>query len=134
MSYAGDIIEESLADKAMLDKVRIVHTRTELVTLGHKTPWLRQWTLHTVEVPDEDAERTAEDLSHAIEKDHKSWYIDFKNDATHYVIFPDKVFKVDRSQPGQYKAVVSYGSAWGIPRHQLDFSPEIAYWERSEQS
>jgi len=81
-------------------------------------------------VPATEAERVAQSLSHALEKEHTNWYVDFKNDRTHFVIFPDKVFKVDRSQPEEYKPVVSYGVQWGIPRHQLGFSPEIAYWER----
>lgn len=130
MNYKGDIIEESLADKATLEDVKIIATRVEVVTPDHKTPWLKQWTLHTIEVPEDKAVAVAEKLSYAIETEHKSWYIDFRNGATHYVIFPGKAFKVDRSNPEEYKPVVSYGAKLGIPRHQLDFSPEIAYWER----
>lgn len=130
MSYKGDIIEESLANKTTLENVNIIATRIETVTPGHKTPWLKQWTLHTIEVSEDEAATVAEKLSHAIETEHPSWYIDFKNDTTHFVIFPGKVFKVDRSNPEEYKPVVSYGAELGIPRHQLDFSPDIAYWER----
>ena len=130
MSYKGDIIEESWTDKATWKDVNIISTRVEAVTPDHKTPWLKQWTLHTIEVPEDNAATVAEDLSQTIETDHSSWYIDFKNDTTHYVIFPGKVFKIDRSNPEEYKPVVSYGANLGIPRHQLDFSPEIAYWER----
>lgn len=130
MSYKGDIIEESLADKATLQDVNIIATRIETVTPDHKTPWLKQWTLHTIEVPEDEAATVAEKLSHVIETEHKSWYIDFKDDSTHFVIFPSKVFRVDRTKSEEYKPVVSYGSKLGIPRHQLDFSPEIAYWER----
>lgn len=130
MTYKGDIIEESLADKATLKDVHITSTRVETVTPNHKTPWLEQWTLHTIEVGDNEAEVLAEKLSHAIETKNHSWYIDFKNDNTHYIIFPDKVFTVDRNHPEEYKPAVSYGANLGIPRHQLDFSPEIAYWER----
>lgn len=125
----GDIIEESLADKSTLETVSIISTRIEPVTPEHKTPWLKQWTLHTIEVSEGEAAATAERLSHAIETRNHNWYIDFKNDTTHYVIFPDKVFKLDRSQPEQYKPVVSYGVKLGVPRYQLDFSPEIKYWE-----
>lgn len=127
MNYKGDIIEESLADKTTLGDVNIIATRVEAVTPDHKTPWLKQWTLHTIEVPESEAATVAEKLSHAIETERNSWYIDFKNDTTHFVIFPGKVFKVDRSNPEEYKPVVSYGAKLGIPRHQLDFSPEIAY-------
>lgn len=130
----GDIIEESLADKATLKTVSIISTRVAPVTPAHKTPWLKQWTLHTIEVPASWAAETAASLSHAIETKHHNWYIDFKNDTTHYVIYRNKVFKVDRSQPKQYKPVVSYGVKLGVPRHQLDFSPEIEHWEQPDAS
>ena len=66
MSYKGDIIEESLADKATLEDVNIIATRIEAVTRDHKTPWLKQWTLYTIEVPEGEAAAIAEKLSHAI--------------------------------------------------------------------
>lgn len=125
MTYKGDIIEESLADKSTLSAVTIVGTRVEPVTPKHKTPWLTQWTLHTIEVSGDDADRIAEILSHALEKEHTNWYIDFKNETTHYVIFPDKVFVIDRAQPERYKAVVQYGTKRGIPQYQLNFLPEV---------
>lgn len=128
MPYRGDVIEESLQDKTTLKGLHIVSTRVEQVTKEHKTPWLKQWTLHTIEVPDNEAESLAERLSHSIDGEH--WYIDFKNDATHFIIFPHKVFKVNRKQPEEYKPVVTYGLSINIPRHQLDFSPAIKYWER----
>lgn len=132
MSYKGDIIEESLADATTLKDITITASRVEMVTPGHQTPWLKQWTLHTIEVEDAKADALAEKLSHAIETKHQNhgWYIDFKNDSTHYIIFPNKVFRVDRARPEEYKPAVSHGTRLGIPRHQLDFSPEIAYWER----
>lgn len=49
MSYTGVIIEESLKDKAVLNQVSIVNTKVEPVTKHHKTPWLKQWTLHSFE-------------------------------------------------------------------------------------
>ncbi len=125
----GDIIEESLADPSTLKTVKIVSTRVELVRPEHKTPWLKQWTLHTIEVPEDQAAALAEKLSHAIEKQHHSWYVDFKNDALHYIIFANKVFRVDRKRPQQYRSVVEYGLQLGIPSYQLDFSPEVASWE-----
>ena len=127
-NYRGDIIEESLSNKNVLKEVNIVSTRVEKVTADHKTPWLKQWTLHTIEVTPAEAEALAEKLSHSLDGNY--WYIDFKNDKTHYIIFPNKVFTVNRSQPEQYKPVVSHGLSLNIPRHQLDFSPEIKDWER----
>jgi 8-oxo-dGTP pyrophosphatase MutT (NUDIX family) len=126
MNYQGIVIEESLADVAILAKLHIVSRQVVKVKPEHRTPWLEQWTLHTVSIPDAEAKQVADALSRTLETQHKSWYIDFKDDATHYIIFPGKVFKVDRMQPEQYKPVVAYGLEWGIPRLQLDFSPEIA--------
>lgn len=132
MEYTGDIIEESLKDSSALKQVRVVSTRVEKVTESHKTPWLKQWTLHTIEVPEDRADVLAENLSKSLTDNY--WYIDYKNDTAHYVIFPNKVFKVDRRHPEEYKPVVSYGLKLGIPRHQLDFSPAIEYWERPQDA
>ena len=128
MNLRGDVIEESLQDKTVLKDLNISSTRVEKVTKSHKTPWLKQWTLHTIEVKENEASELASKLSKALEPNY--WYIDFKNDGTHYIIFPNKVFKVNRKDPKEYNPVVSYGLKMGIPRHQLDFSPAIKYWER----
>lgn len=44
MNYKGVIIEESLENKDILDKISILATKKEIVTEKHKTPWVRQWT------------------------------------------------------------------------------------------
>lgn len=124
MNYKGTIIEESLEDKGILADLDIVKTIVEPVEDGHKTPWLTQWTLHSVEIPEEKAGEIADKLSQALESEH-AWYADFKNPDTHYIIFKNKVFKVDRSNKGQYDEVTRYGISLGIPDYQLDFSPEI---------
>ncbi len=130
MYYEGVIIEESLKDKAVLKLVEIVSTKVESVTKEHKTPWLKQWTLHNVKIPESDIDKVADVISKSIEPNY--WYADFKNNEHHYIIFPNKVFKVDRSKPEQYKQVSSYGLGLGIPDYQLDFSPAIRQWERPE--
>lgn len=135
MNYTGVIIEESLTDKSVLDGLKIVSTKVEPVTPQHQTPWLKQWTLHTIEVPEAEVNDLAEKLSHALElsdREGGNWYIDFKNDTYHYIIFPDKVFKVERAKPEQYEAVVQHGLSLGIPDYQLDFSPAVKEWERPE--
>ena len=127
MDYKGTVIEESLEDRSILDDIKILGTKVEQVTEKHKTPWLKQWTLHTIEIPEAEAAGVAEHLSQNINTQHAtSWYIDYKNDRWHYVIFRDKVFVVDRSKPEQYEAVTRYGVSVGIPDYQLDFSPDIA--------
>ncbi len=124
MNYKGVIIEESLDDKSCLKDLNIISTKVERVTKAHKTPWLKQWTLHTVEIDENEAKSKALQLSNALEKEHP-WYADFKNRQFHYIIFKGKVFKINRSTPSKYKKVTEYGVGLGIPDYQLDFSPEI---------
>lgn len=129
MNYNGVIIEESLENKDILKDVKISDTKVEEVTEEHKTPWIKQWTLHTVEILENQADDVAEKLTKSLDSQH-SWYADFKNDSFHYIIFRDKFFKVDRSKKEQYADVVKFGVSLGIPDYQLDFSPHIKEWER----
>jgi hypothetical protein len=129
-NFNGVIIEESLEKKGVLKKVKILKTKVEKVTPEHNTPYLKQWTLHTVEIFENQADEVAEELSKSLDSSHGDWYADFKNDKFHYIIFRDKVFKIDRSKPEQYKKAVEYGLSLGIPDYQLDFTPDIKEWER----
>ncbi len=130
MDYKGVIIEESLEDKSPLKEVTILATKVEQVIEKHKTPWLKQWTLHTVEVPEDKVDELAEEISRSLDSQHgSSWYADFRNEKFHYIIFRNKVFKIDLSKP-VYRDAMEYGVKLGIPWHQLDFSPEIKEWKR----
>ncbi len=131
MNYQGVIIEESLADKAILQKVRIISTKVERVTDEHQTPWLTRWTLHTVEIPEDQTRAIAGEISHALDYSHgTSWYADFKNATHHYIIFKNKIFFIDRQSKKQYDEAKQYGLSLGIPGHQVDFHPEIKELER----
>jgi len=118
---SGTIIEESLADKSVLDGLKITATKVERVTESHKTPWLKQWTLHSFEVPECFAESVAKKLGNALEAQH-AWYADFKNSELHFIVFRGKAFAVNRKNPSGYGQAVDYGLSLGIPKHQLDFS------------
>jgi len=130
MDYKGVIIEESLENKDILQDVTVLSTKVEQVTEEHHTPHLKQWTLHTVEIPEDRGEEIAEKLSKVLETSHGHWYADFKNEKFHYVVFRDRVFKVDQSKPEEYRQVTEYGIPLGIPDYQLDFSPDIKEWKR----
>jgi len=129
MNYQGVIIEESLEDKKVLGKIRILATKIEQVTEKHKTPWIKQWTLHTVEITENEADNVAEEISKSLDSKH-NWYADFKNETTHYIIFRNRVFKIDRTKKEQYDEATRYGISLGIPDYQVDFSPHIKKWER----
>lgn len=130
MNYTGVIIEESLEDKGVLEDVKILETEVEPVTEKHKTPWIKQWTLNTVEIPESLADSVAKKISQSLDREH-SWYAEYKNHDFHYIIFRDKVFKVGRSKKEQYDEVTKYGITLGIPDYQLDFSPHIEAWEQT---
>ena len=129
MNYKGIIIEESLENKDILKDVKISDTKIEEVTEKHKTPWIKQWTLHTVEIPENQARNVAEKISKTLDREH-SWYADFKNQTHHYIIFRDKAFFIDRKSKEQYDEAKHYGISLGIPEYQVDFAPDDKIWER----
>lgn len=130
MNFEGIIIEESLTDTSVLKDVKILSTKVEPVTEKHKTPWVKQWTLHTVEVPANKAAEVAEKISKVLDKEH-DWYADFKTETQHYVIYTGEVFHItDRSSKKQYDEATEYGISIGIPDYQVDFSPHLKQWER----
>jgi len=130
MNFKGVIIEESLVDKSILGDVKIISTKIEPVTEEHKTPWLKQWTLHDVEIPAEKAFWIAEKISGALDCEHE-WYADYKTDGEHYIIYRGKVFHIaDRSDKKQYDEAKAYGISVGIPEYQVDFAPDVAVWQR----
>ncbi len=118
--YRGVIIEESLDNKDILKKVKIVSTKVEKVTTEPQTPWLSQWTLHTVEINQEKADEIARLISQSLEREH-DWYADFNNGERFYVIFTDKVFTYKKGDKEGRQKAVDYGLSLGIPDYQLDF-------------
>jgi len=116
--YKGDIIEESLANKSVLDGLNVVSTRIEKVTDGHQTPWLSKWNIHTIEVDEDEAKGLAEKLSKALES-QRGWYIDYRNEKYHYVVFNGKVFKLERNRKSDYSEMIAYGLSTGTPQEQL---------------
>lgn len=126
MNYRGKIIEESLTNKDILNEVKIIDTRVEHITERHNTPWLKRWTLHTIEIPEENAEAFAEKLSKLINSQRNSpWYVDFRNDKAHFIVFPDKVFRISKDDKEEYEKATEYGVSIGIPAYQFDFSEEV---------
>jgi len=129
MNYIGVIIAESLEDKNILKEVKILSTKIEQVTEKHKTPWLKKWTLHTVRVNADKAAKISVKLSKCLESAH-NWYADFKNDRLHFIIFRNKVFRIDISSKQQYEKAKNYGVSLGIPEYQVDFHPDTKEWKR----
>ncbi|PIN93347.1 hypothetical protein COU56_03705 [Candidatus Pacearchaeota archaeon CG10_big_fil_rev_8_21_14_0_10_31_9] len=128
-SYTGVIIEESLEKKDVLNKVKITGTEVEKATDEHKTPWIKKWTMYGVEIPASKAEVIAKEISNSLDSEH-SWYADFKNKNTHFIIFRNRVFKIKRTSKKQYDEAKKYGISLGMPEYQVDFHPDIKEWKR----
>lgn len=124
MNYQGVIIEESLKDKSILKELKVLKIDVEKVTKEHNTPYLKQWTLYTVEIPEDKVQEFSKKISQAFERAHSDWYADYKNNKFHYIIFPHKVFKVSLKNPRKYKEASAYGISLGIPSYQVNFYPE----------
>src|SRR3989344_1388310 len=122
--FIGTIIEESLENNEILNELKITKTKVEEVTEKHRAPWIKKWTLHSVEIPYEKAGEIAEKISKALDKKY-SWYADFKTDEIHYIIYRNKVFKIDRTNKEQYDEAKEYGLSLGIPEYQVDFHPIV---------
>ena len=128
-NFVGVIIAESLENKDVLKKVKILETKIEKCTKKHQTPWIKQWTLHTVEISENQANNVAKELSKALDSRHQ-WYADFKNNSYHYIIFRNRIFFIERKSKEQYDQAKNYGISLGIPDYQVDFHPDIKQWQR----
>ena len=118
MKYTGCIISESLNNKDIINEFTILEKKVDEVTERHGTPDLKVWTMYIVETDEDKVEDMAKRLSQEIINNGK-WYTDLKCYDYHYIIFSNKVFKVDRSYPEQYEETKKYGMSLGIPEHQL---------------
>lgn len=127
MDYKGCIIEESLSDISIIKELEIINTHVSKTTKESGTPWLEKWTLQTVIIPENKIEEYSKRLSKLIDKKHISnWYCDFSNDKNHYVIFSDKIFKLDIKRREDYIEMRKYGIEIGVPEYQLPiFNDEI---------
>src|SRR3989338_2367541 len=114
MNYQGVIIEESLGGTEVFNNVKIIKTKISPVNEKHRTPWVKQWTMHTVEITEENADKIAEQISKDLDKEH-AWYADFKNESYHFIIYRGKIFKVDLKNTVLYKNAKLYGISVGIP-------------------
>jgi len=128
-NYLGVIIKESLENKSILKEIKILRTEVEKVTKKHKTPWIKQWTLHSVEISEDKAEEIANKISKSLDSQH-NWYADYKNNKFHYIIFRNKLFKIEKRSKKQYDEAKEYGILLGIPAYQVDFHPDITEWKR----
>ncbi len=105
----GTIVENSLADKSILQKVKI-----------EKTYQSGNWTLHNVWVEPQQILELSKALNSG------PWYIHLwepgQDDVT--VIFKDRVIQIKYSDKSTWEEAIEFGISIGIPKEQLDFPIE----------
>ncbi|MCI9434715.1 MAG: hypothetical protein HFI86_05555 [Bacilli bacterium] len=120
MKYNGVIIEESLIDTKIIEELNILQREIEEINKEDKTPWLTKWTMDTVEIDERQIDEYTNRLSTLIDTKHcNAWYCDFRNNKYHYVVFANKVFKLDRNKKQDYIDMQEYAIKLGLPKHQL---------------
>lgn len=120
MDYKGVIIEESLIDTEIIKELNVLQKEVEEINKEDNTPWLTKWTMDTVVIEETKIDEYTNRLSELIDTKHcNDWYCDFRNDKYHYVVFPNKVFKLDRNKKQDYIDMQEYAIKLGLPKHQL---------------
>lgn len=102
----GTIVENSLSDRDILEKVQIT-----------KTWQSGDWILHDVIVDEGQVPEIAKAISDG------PWYIHLweSGEDEFLILFKDKSFRVKKSDPSSFDEAIAYGKSIGIPEEQLDF-------------
>ncbi len=105
--YKGIIVENSLADKSILDKLQIVRTWQD-----------GSWTLHEVQVEKAQLSEIGKYLADG------PWYLHFwkQGEDNIRVVYKDKMFDIKFSDKSTWQDAIEYGKLIGIPDKQLTFS------------
>jgi hypothetical protein len=99
--FEGVIIEESLEDRSVLKRVKILKTKVEKIPPKYNIPWLSEWTKDIIVVPESEAEQIAEEIRKSLDRKHDNWYAFFNNKKIHISVNKDGVIKKD-SPPINY--------------------------------
>jgi hypothetical protein len=104
--YKAIIVENSLADKSILAKIKIQDTRQD-----------GDWTLHDALVSKEQIPDFVKALAPG------PWYIHLWQSGSDdvIVVFREKIFTIKHSDKSTWTDAVAYGKSIGIPEEQLDF-------------
>lgn len=108
--YHAIIVDESLKDKSVLDRLKIIGTKKG------------GWTLYKIEVPHKDFEKTIQLIHSSL--DNGEWYFHFyNNDGSKLVIvYKDKTFFTNNDKDN-WEDAIEHGIGLSIPKEQLDFVP-----------
>jgi len=107
--YKGIIIEESLEDNRILNKLEIIKFRVT----AQENP-VERWHMYTTMVTEDNINELSLNI-----KDE--WYMHFWKDRNVIAIFKGKRFEFNYDDKASWEPVVQYGLSVGIVENQLDF-------------
>lgn len=111
--WKGCIVEESLEDNRILNKIEIVKIK---ITSEDATE--ERWHIYNVLLSEEDIDLVHHNLKQA-------WYLHLWRDNRMIILFKDRKFDVDADNKKTWKEAIEYGLSLGIPKEQLDFLKEF---------
>lgn len=116
--FKGTIIKESLSKEMLWDSLPLSDFETEALR-EHAPDQPSVWHLAQLNIEDGDVEKTSQELSESLKQG--TWYVDFSDGATVYIVFLGKVFKYPKGNLEKKKEAQAYGRAIGIPERQLNW-------------
>ena len=108
--YIGVIIEESLRDSRILNKLFI----TGVKITNEENPRDR-WHMYDVIVSREEMDILQKEM------DAGKWYMNFDNGFVMVVVYRDRIFEYNLGDKDGRERAVEFGRSLGIPEKQLDF-------------
>jgi len=116
--WTGVIVEESLDDKAVLKKVKIVKTKESFDDVTQS-----DWRIHTVEAEDKNIDSVIKLGSKCIKN---GWWMDFRKDNVGFIVFQNKFFKITKDDLTNQKKAQKYAISVGVDPRQADFTKYFA--------
>lgn len=117
----GCLIAESLRVRGVIDGFRLTVTKVSRMDVGNVTAGQpRTWTFIDFEAADEDAERLASVLEHAL-LGSGGWYCDFRSNTETFVVFANRSFRYQRGNTAGRSVAADYARSAGVPEEQIDW-------------
>ncbi len=116
----GTLLAESLRLDAVVELVGVTRVSRRDVSQSVTADQPGVWTFLEFEAEDDAADALAHSLSRALRAEG-GWYADFIVGADHVVVFAGRVFRYRRGDRAGRAEAEDYGTAVGVPRHQLDW-------------
>ncbi|OGC89069.1 hypothetical protein A3D70_01605 [Candidatus Adlerbacteria bacterium RIFCSPHIGHO2_02_FULL_54_18] len=116
--FTGTLIKESLDKEDLWDSLPLTDFETEMLK-EHAPDQPSVWHLAQLNIEDVDIKKISKELSKSLKQG--TWYVDFSDRATVYIVFAGKIFKYPKGDLEKRKEAQAYGRSLGIPERQLNW-------------